>query len=185
MSSSVRSLPDGHNRLLRNLGIANKDVESVYNPKGGGWCGYNTVAYMVLKNKRMSDVAGRVVRHALFEELKKRSSEWIAFFGEEVYHELEGRLGMVPDRSQSWWFTTDMLWLVSIVYSFSLTYHCEREQDYHMRGTLLVSHPWLYATCPVILFNVDGHIHGYSFTSSTVIKVLHEKEKQQRFNEIF
>ncbi|GAA5804458.1 hypothetical protein HPULCUR_009951 [Helicostylum pulchrum] len=59
MSSSDRSLPDGHNRLLRNLGITNKDVESVYVPKGYGWCGYNTVAYMILKNKRMSDVAGR------------------------------------------------------------------------------------------------------------------------------
>lgn len=30
--------------------------------------------------KKMADLAGRVVQHALFEALKKRSSQWIIFF---------------------------------------------------------------------------------------------------------
>lgn len=97
--------------------------------------------YSAIELKKMDDVAGRVVLHALFDTLKERSSEWIAFFGMFIYMKLERRLAMRPDNSTDWWFSTDMLWLVSIVYSFYLVYHSAREQDYpSTRGTLLVKH---------------------------------------------
>lgn len=61
---------------------------------------------------------------------------------------------MVPDNSQDLWLRTDMLWFVSIVYSFSSTYHCEWEQDFeNIRGTQFVKHHRLYTTCTVFLFN--------------------------------